>query len=158
MSPVNDVDGTTRTDVLTITGGADLAEPFDIKGAHALEPGSVVVSDDEEVGALEISTEPYDTRVAGVISGAGGIKTGLTLSQEGLSEGGQNVALSGRVYVRATAANGAIHPGDLLTTSSLPGRAMKATDTDRTRGTVLGKAMSSLDGGEGLVLLLVSLQ
>jgi outer membrane lipoprotein-sorting protein len=153
-----EVDGTTRTDVLTITGGADLAEPFDINTDQPLEPGSVVVIDENDPGALEISSEPYDARVAGVISGAGGINTGLSMSQEGLSKDGQNVALSGRVYVRATTANGPIQPGDLLTTSSLPGHAMKATDTDKTRGTVLGKAMSRLHNGEGLVLVLVSLQ
>jgi hypothetical protein len=152
------VDGTATVDVLQITGGADLAEPFDITGSQTLEPGSVVVIDESETGALKVSTTSYDTRVAGVISGAGGINTGLTLSQRGLVEGGQNVALSGRVYVRATASNGPIHPGDLLTTSSTPGLAMKATDAQRTAGAVLGKAMSTLEEGEGLVLVLVSLQ
>jgi hypothetical protein len=159
-SPVAElhVDGTTQTDVLTITGGSDLAEPFEINGHQTLDPGTVVVIDDAKAGALKVSNEPYDKRVAGVISGAGGINTGLTLSQKGLSEDGQNVALSGRVYVRATATNGAITPGDLLTTSSLPGHAMKVADADKAPGTVLGKAMSSLKNGEGLVLVLVSLQ
>jgi hypothetical protein len=153
-----EVAGTTSTQVLAITGGADLAEPFDIKGSQALEPGSVVVIDEAETGALKVSTASYDTRVAGVISGAGGIKTGLTLSQKGVIEGGQNVALSGRVYVRATASNGTIRPGDLLTTSLVPGLAMKATDGEKMRGAILGKAMSTLEAGEGLVLVLVSLQ
>lgn len=73
-------------------------------------------------------------------------------------EGGQNVALSGRVYALATAANGPIKPGDLLTTSEVPGHAMKATDFVRWQGAVIGKAMSSLENGEGLVLVLVNLQ
>ena len=60
--------------------------------------------------------------------------------------------------MRATASNGPIHPGDLLTTSSLDGHAMKATNAKRTYGAVLGKAMSTLEAGEGLVLILVSLQ
>ena len=68
------------------------------------------------------------------------------------------MALTGRVYVRATAANGAIEPGDLLTTSDLPGQAMKVTDYSRAQGAVLGKAMSALPAGEGLVLVLVTLQ
>ena len=96
--------------------------------------------------------------VAGVVSGAGGINPGLTLTQEGLMEGGQNVALSGRVYALATAANGPIKPGDLLTTSDVPGHLMKATDRDRAYGTVLGKGMTGLEAGEGLVLVLVNLQ
>ncbi|MFT7670022.1 MAG: hypothetical protein ACI8X5_002729, partial [Planctomycetota bacterium] len=54
--------------------------------------------------------------------------------------------------------NGAIQPGDRLTTSSLAGFAMKATDTTRSVGSVIGKAMSALAGNTGLVLVLVNLQ
>jgi hypothetical protein len=54
--------------------------------------------------------------------------------------------------------NGAIEPGDLLTTSNIPGHAMKAADQARWPGAVIGKAMSSLNEGEGLVLVLVNLQ
>jgi hypothetical protein len=35
---------------------------------------------------------------------------------------------------------------------------MKATETDRTQGAILGKAMTSLEAGTGLVLVLVALQ
>ena len=48
--------------------------------------------------------------------------------------------------------------GDLLTTSHVPGHAMKATDRERSYSAVMGKAMSSLDEGTGLVLVLVNLQ
>lgn len=104
---------------------------------------------------MKQATEPYDQRVAGVISGAGGINTGITLKQEGVLDAGQHVALSGKVYALATAANGSIKPGDLLTTSQTPGHAMKATDVVRSYGTVIGKAMSALEKGEGLVLVLI---
>jgi hypothetical protein len=46
----------------------------------------------------------------------------------------------------------------LLTTSSTPGHAMKVTDHARAQGAILGKAMSSLAEGKGMVLVLVSLQ
>jgi hypothetical protein len=95
--------------------------------------------------------------VAGIISGAGGINPGLTLTQEGKLAGSQHVALIGKVYALATAANGTIEPGDLLTTSSVPGHAMKATDQTRWPGAVIGKPMSALEEGEGLVLVLVNL-
>jgi hypothetical protein len=142
---------------LTIRGGADLAEPFPIDDGERLPSGSVVVIDAEHPGRLKASTSAYDTRVAGIVSGANGINPGISLQQEGMPEG-QQVALSGRVYVRADASAGAIRPGDLLTTSSLRGHAMKAADPARTPGAVLGKAMSSLDRGTGLVLVLVTLQ
>jgi len=35
---------------------------------------------------------------------------------------------------------------------------MKATDVSRSHGTIIGKAMSSLEQGAGLVLVLVNLQ
>ena len=80
------------------------------------------------------------------------------MHQEGALEGGQNVALSGRVYMLADASNGPIQPGDLLTTAATPGHAMKVTDHEKAQGAILGKAMSSLNEGRGMVLVLVSLQ
>jgi hypothetical protein len=153
-----DVNGRTRTSVLEITGGSDLAEPFEISESQPIPKGALVIIDEENPGQLKLSHQAYDKRVAGVVSGAGGINPGLTLTQEGVLQGGQNVALSGRVYALATAANGPIKPGDLLTTSEIPGHAMKATDVSRSHGTIIGKAMSSLEQGEGLVLVLVNLQ
>ena len=144
---------------ITIKGGSDLAEPFAIaSGKEEVPQGAVVVIDKENPGQLKPSDRPYDTRVAGVVSGANGISPGIQMQQQGLLEGGKNVALTGRVYVRADASNGAIEPGDLLTTSSTPGRAMKVTDHARAQGAILGKAMTGLHEGEGMVLVLVTLQ
>lgn len=75
-----------------------------------------------------------------------------------MNESGQQVALTGRVYVHADASFGANKPGDLLTTSATPGHARKVTDHARAQGAVLGKAMSTLDEGTGFVLVLVTLQ
>jgi len=152
------VEGTTTTKVLAITGGSDLAEPFEISESQSIPKGALVIIDEENPGRLKLSHQAYDKRVAGVVSGAGGINPGLTLTQEGVLAGGQNVALSGRVYALATAANGSIKPGDLLTASDIPGHAMKATDRERWDGAIIGKAMSGLENGEGLVLVLVNLQ
>lgn len=153
-----DVAGTTRTEVLEITGGSDLAEPFEMSADSPLEPGSVVVIDENNPGNLKLSSVPYDKRVAGVVSGAGGIRPGLTLSQEGMLDSGQNVALSGRVMCLVDASFGAVDPGDRLTTSPVPGYAMKVKDNGRAPGAVIGKAMSSLDSGRGLVMILVQPQ
>jgi hypothetical protein len=46
----------------------------------------------------------------------------------------------------------------MLTTSDIPGHAMKATDRELAYGAVIGKAMTALDEGTGLVLVLVNLQ
>lgn len=147
-----DVAGWTRTDVLQIDAGADLAEPFVIAGEP--EPGLVVAIDPDQIGQLRIADQPYDRTVAGVISGAGGLRPGLTMQQPEIVEGEAHpVALAGRVYVWADASYGAIQPGDLLTTSATPGHAMKVGDHERAQGAVLGKAMSRLGNGLGLVLV-----
>ena len=154
-----DVAGWTRTEVLEITGGSDLAEPFEIDSADAAEPGMVVCIDPENPGELEVSRTSYDRRVAGIISGAGGIKAGMLMGQKGSkADGTTPVALTGRVYCLADASKGPIRPGDLLTTSDIPGHAMKVTDYTKAQGAIIGKAMSSLKQDQGLVLVLVSLQ
>ena len=78
--------------------------------------------------------------------------------EDSVADGAHPVALTGRVYVWADASNGPIEPGDLLTTSGIPGHAMKVSDFDKAHGATLGKAMTSLEEGRGLVLVLVSLQ
>ena len=148
--------GTMSCKVLTIRG-ADVAEPFDI-AEQDLPKGTVVVIDEKRLGGLKRSTNAYDRRVAGIVSGANGINSGIILSQPGVNEGGQNVAISGRVYVQADATNESIEPGDMLTTSDTPGYAMKVTEHARAQGAVIGKAMSALDEGKGMVLVLVTLQ
>jgi hypothetical protein len=151
------VNGATYTKTLTITGGSDVAEPFQMSTKEILK-GSVVVIDNQNPGQLKLSDRAYDSRVAGIVSGANGINPGIALHQDGALEGGQNVALSGRVYVLADASSGAIKPGDLLTTSNTPGHAMKVTNHAKAQGAILGKAMSSLKEGKGTVLVLVTLQ
>lgn len=152
--------GTTHTRVLEILGGSDLSETFDVAGDEGgLEPGTVVCIDPSHEGRLITSREPYDHLVAGIVSGAGGVQTGMVMGQSGsVAHGAHPVALTGRVYCRATADNGAIRPGDLLTTSSIPGLAMRVGDPGRAHGAILGKALGSLERGEGLLLVLVGLQ
>jgi hypothetical protein len=145
--------------VLEITGGSDLAEPFTIEEEAEVQPGMVVAIDPTQPGQLRLARRAYDRTVAGIVSGANGIKPGLTMKQEdSMSNGTLPVALSGRVYCWVDAANGAIEPGDLLTTSDLPGYAMKVTDHAKAQGAIIGKAMMALEKGKGLVLVLVSLQ
>ena len=142
---------------ITITGGADLAEPFEMSSQEIPE-GAVVIIDRKNPGRLKMSDHAYDTHVAGIVSGAGGINPGIQLKQAGVLEHGRNVALTGRVYALADASAGPIEPGDLLTTSSVPGHAMKVTDHAKAQGAILGKAMGALSEGKGLVLVLVTLQ
>jgi hypothetical protein len=153
------VHGTTTTQTLEITGGSDVAEPFKIASDAAIQPGMVVAIDPQQGGQLRIADKAYDRTVVGIVSGANGLKPALTMTHDiTIAERSLPVALSGRVYCWADATNGPIKPGDLLTTSGTLGHAMRVTDYHRAQGAILGKAMSSLQAGTGLVLVLVTLQ
>jgi hypothetical protein len=135
---------------------ADCAEEFAIKDVARIEPGTVMVLGDG--GVLCQSTEAYDTKVAGVISGAGDLKPGLILDKHSAAPDRMPLALMGKVYCKVDAQYAPIAVGDLLTTSPTQGHAMKVTDPLRAFGAIIGKALRPLAAGTGLVPILVALQ
>lgn len=148
--------GTTNK-VIELGKGLDYAEGFDVvDGSDAVAPGSVLVIDPDNPGHLTCSRHAYDSKVAGIVAGANALGSGVRL---GAGQFDHDVALAGRVYCNVIAFDEAIRPGDLLTTSGVPGTAMKVSDADRARGAILGKAMEPLaKGTKGQILVLVTLQ
>jgi hypothetical protein len=138
-----------------ILQNADTAEDFEVADETAA-PGMVMVLD--ENGKLHRSRGAYDRSVAGVISGAGTYQPGIILGRT--ASGGKKLplALNGRVYCQVDATLAPIAVGDLLTTSTTPGHAMKATDPLQAFGAVIGKALQPLDAGTGMIPILVALQ
>lgn len=133
------------------TNGADFAEM--LSGAEDLEPGDVLVVGAD--GELARSATPYDRTVVGVHSTQPGFIGGS--DEEMQDPGDVPLAVLGVVPVKASAENGPISPGDLLTTSSTPGHAMRA-DANAPVGTVIGKALEGWDEGLGVMQMLVMLQ
>ncbi len=151
-----DQNGMVGVKTLQITGG-DLAEPFLVTGE--VKPGMVVVIDPQNPGQLRLSDQAFDTLVAGCVSGANGLDAGILMYQEiGEDENAFPVALSGRVYCWADASYGPIQPGDFLTTSDTPGHLMVVHDYQQAQGAIVGKAMTGLEEGTGLILVLITLQ
>lgn len=147
---------TTDELIVEIGEGLDYAEGFDVTGKAGIKPGTVLVIDPHNPGRLSLSSEPYDTKVAGIVAGANSLGSGVRL---GAGQFDHNVALAGRVYCNVETAEVAIAPGDLLTTSPIPGYAMKVLDSSRAQGAILGKAMQGLAKGEtNQILVLVTLQ
>jgi hypothetical protein len=134
---------------------ADCAEDFDICDSD-IEAGTVMVLGDD--GALHPSSQAYDKRVAGVVSGAGDYRPGIVLDKQPTGKPRKPIALMGKVYCKVDAEFGEIAVGDLLTTSPTPGHAMKAGDALSAFGAVIGKALRPLKGGKGLVPVLIALQ
>ena len=109
-------------------------------------------------GVLGITTSEGHAGLAGVISGAGDYKPGIVLDTHKSAGNRQPVALMGKVFCKADAQFGAIEVGDLLTTSSTPGHAMKAGEPLQAFGSVIGKALRPLKEGQGLIPILIALQ
>ncbi len=134
--------------------GADCAEQFDI--ADAVDAGTVMVLG--EGGVLHQSRRAYDKCVAGVISGAGSYKPGIILDKQESETKRLPIGLVGKVYCKVDAETSPIEVGDLLTTSSTPGHAMRASDPLQAFGAVIGKALRSLPSGKGMIPILIALQ
>jgi cell shape-determining protein MreC len=126
---------------------ADLAEIY--PSADLLNPGDVVVISETRDGYIEKSKTAKDSKVAGVVS----TKPGIILNSQ---ETGYQLALVGKVPVNVTDEGGDIKRGDLLTTSSTSGYAMKAVDPKP--GTIIGKALENSKGSRSKILVLVNLQ
>lgn len=129
-------------------GHGDLAENY--HSSEDLEPGDVVIIDEDYDLTLKRCGREYDPAVAGIVSSSpsqllsGNIAKGVPL------------ALAGRVLCKVVVSNGKINRGDLLTTSGIPGYAMKATDPKI--GTIIGKALEPLESGQGKIQVLVMLR
>jgi len=123
-------------------GCGDIAEYASVSKNEPLESGDVVVIDVNSEEQFAKSIGPFSENVAGVYSSTPGIYMGLP--EDGISLGGEDftqksslehngtipLALAGQVPVKVTDENGPISKGDLLTTSSTPGYAMKWTLLD----------------------------
>jgi len=110
--------------------------------------GDVVMID--LTGGIKLADSANSTAVIGVIS-----TNPAQILMDDLPNSAP-VALSGTVPCKVTTENGPIYPGDLLTTSSKPGYAMKADPPSV--GTILGKAMEKLEEGEGMIMVFVTRQ
>jgi hypothetical protein len=152
-----DVNGSVRVADDIVLEGADCAEDFDVDPDCEVRPGTVMVIG--PVGRLRPCAAPYDRRVAGIISGAGDRRPGIVLGRRRTETTGDRIplALTGTVLCNVDATDEAIDVGDLLTTAARPGHAMRASDPERTFGSIVGKALGSLQSGTGEIPVLATL-
>ena len=132
----------TISNTSSTTNTADYAEWIDYTGNQP-QPGEILVAGPTPVSVSD-SRGLYDKSIIGVVSTTpyivGGVNDGHSVV----------LALTGRVPVKVTGVNGPINIGDPITSSSIPGVGMLATEP----GQIIGKALSSFDGsGEGSVMV-----
>jgi hypothetical protein len=138
------------------TSGADYAESMRSDDPVKLQPGDVLVLDPRHGSAVLKSTTASSPLVAGVYSTKPSITAIGAHHITDARKGEVPVALLGVVPTKVTTQNGPIRIGDLLTTSSSPGYAMKASHA--VLGTILGKALGPLTSGKGVIKVLVTLR
>jgi hypothetical protein len=134
------------------SAGGDCAEQFDLAAGTIVEPGMVMVIGPD--GGLIPCDQAEDVRVAGIVSGAGDYKPAIILNERAGHR--VTIALAGTVACMCDANGAPIVPGDLLTTSSTPGHARKASPAQAQAGAIIGKALGRLAGGTGLVPVIVA--
>jgi F0F1-type ATP synthase membrane subunit c/vacuolar-type H+-ATPase subunit K len=101
-----------------------------------VQDGHVVVSSEE---GPTLSTIPYDGHVIGVVA-----RDAAIIISSSDTEDGVPVVQNGQVYILVSARDGAIEKGDLLTTSTVPGVAVKANQS----GYVLGSSLEDYDNSD----------
>ncbi len=107
-----------------------------------MEPGDVVIpAQDGNSQAIIKSTSSYQKMIIGVVSTAPGVLMNSDAKPDGTHPNLYPLALAGRVPMKVSTQNGPINIGDYLTSSSIPGVAMKATKP----GETIGKALESFD-------------
>jgi hypothetical protein len=154
----------------SFTSPADFAEMMTVTGLKdGYAPGDVLVIGPD--GRLALSDKPNAVNLAGVYSAKPGFLGDTEITAHGIeyydlpaTQERIAVALLGIVPVKVTAENGQIQPGDLLTTSSTPGHAMKAKPVVINgveiypTGAILGKALEPWKQGPGVIQVLVTLR
>ncbi len=143
----------------TQTGGADIAEAFDVKGLTSdYEPGDILVISASNDRSVEKSSKSYSNLVAGVYA----TKPGVLLTEENVDSeliGKVPMGVIGVIPTKVCMEGGSIKRGDLLVTSSISGVAMKANLKKVKIGQVLGKALQDYNQNSiGKIQVLVSIK
>ena len=134
----------------------DAAESFEVADPPSASPGTLMVVDDDS--RLIVSSTPYDSRVIGVVAGAGSHRAGIVLDHRPGVPGFVPISILGKAACMVDASYGEIRAGDLLTSSETPGHAMRVDmPAAHAFGSVIGKALTPLAEGQALIDILVGL-
>lgn len=133
----------------------NLVELFEIEDNDYISHGDVVVASSKGNSLLKRTHTSYDTAAIGVIAN----KPALIINNNGEKKKLYPVALAGSVLCKVDARNHPIRPGDLLVTSDTPGCAMKGSiDSFEKIGSVIGKALDTLESGTGVIRIYLTAQ
>lgn len=143
----------------TQTGGADIAEAFEVVGISSeFEPGDVLELSTSHAQKVTHSGVPYSTLVAGVYATKPGVLLAEATNEDDISAL-VPLGVLGVIPTKVCLENGPIRIGDLIVTSSVKGHAMRGDPLvvrDRP-GCLIGKALEEFSAStSGTIKVLVS--
>lgn len=110
--------------------------------------GEIISSSNCKIsGEYYLCNKSYDLNIIGTYFFVDSIKVNPRLNEFPLKT-------SGVTYVKFNSENGEIKQGDPITSSSIPGVGMKATE----KGIILGVALEDAKGKEGLIMIRILIQ
>ena len=137
-------------------------DPFALEGTGS--GGRVVVADIEsaaeqsETSGTNAVPPRLATYLNPLVQFAGEITRDSDATKIEDQQMGRMVTLGAFAHCKVDAGIAPISAGDLLTTSPTRGHAQKVLEQEKGAGTIVGKALASLDGGRGKIPVLVMLQ
>jgi hypothetical protein len=133
--------------------GADLAEIY-FSSDTSISQGDIVSISGEGQAQIQKTSKKYQSNSLGIVS----TKPGMILAEADGEGKPIVVALSGRVPVKVTGENGNIKAGDFITSGSIPGFGMKASDAGQVVGQALNDFVATSTDSAGVVMVFIKNQ
>lgn len=116
-------------------GSAGVAQYVEVNGQ--VEAGMVVCTNERVTVAC---TQEYDSDIVGVVV----VEPAVTIEPETVASDYQSIVSAGKARVKVSSLTGKIESGDYITTSTIPGVAVKSIKS----GYVVGTALESYDSSD----------
>ncbi len=131
----------------------NIVELFQVEDDEYISPGDILIASERGNAILARSRSKFNKSVIGIVSG----HPTVILNSRSNDEKLYPVTIAGRTLCRVDARENQIKPGDLIVTSDTPGCGMagKIDSMDKI-GTVIGKALDSLEDGIGTIPVFVT--
>ncbi len=133
----------------------NIVEMFEVDEDQFIVPGDLLVVSDKGNSILARAIEGYSTSIIGIVSD----NPSVIINNSGAEKKIYPVALAGKALCRIDARERPVKSGDLIVTSNTPGCGMAGViDSFNKIGSVIGKALDSLNEGIGLIPVFITHQ
>jgi hypothetical protein len=131
----------------------NFAEMFEVDEEDFIMAGDILIISEKGKSILKRANQKYSRAVLGIVSG----NPTIIINNSGKDKKIYPVALEGKTFCRVDSRERPVKPGDLIVTSDTPGCGMAGTiDSFNKIGTVIGKALDSINGTIGVIPVFIT--